>query len=247
MEKIQELKPIITSLLYLLSSIVIFTLVVFAWFTITNVSDVALISEVASVEAEYKFFVYLDEDKNGNPTDPVLTGNTCDQEIDACYLNIPDPTSAHLIPDRVAPGDRFSFAIEITNVGDEAALNLQFGELVSSGFDIEENRIQVAFRHQVQRITYRNDGSETADIKDEDGITYADNYFTFDNSDRYVLVDGVPLSAINEDDSTVIVYFDLFFDPDVYGQTPEGEPQTNSNAFIDQTFTISHIHMSLET
>ncbi len=44
MAKTQELKPVITSLLYLLSSIVIFMLVVFAWFTLTNVSNVALIA-----------------------------------------------------------------------------------------------------------------------------------------------------------------------------------------------------------
>jgi len=53
--------------------------------------------------------------------------------------------------------------------------------------------------------------------------------------------------VINQDftSSTVVVYFDLYFDETIYGVDAFGVPNSNSNIFMNQSFTIEHIFMKM--
>lgn len=234
---------VMVSMVYFMLALTIFTVVIFAWYTLTDINKTNLVSQVSGVEAEYSFYVYHDDEKNGSD-ELTLINNVCTLGQDLCYEYIPSPTSNHLIPGFVAPGERFSFAIKITSVGEtEGYLSLDFKELVSTGYDIIQNKIQVAFHYQVDKISYINEDVETFDYKDTGGIIYGNQHFTYDNNFIYNLCSNVPFGLEEDINSTVVIYFDLYFDPMIYGQTSEGIPYPNSNVFMNQIFAIDHIVM----
>ena len=45
--------------------------------------------------------------------------------------------------------------------------------------------------------------------------------------------------------SKVIIYFDVYYDPQIFGQDLDGTPHTNSHAFINQTIVINDIYMNV--
>lgn len=238
-------RMVMVSMVYFMLALTIFTVVIFAWYTLTDVNRANLVSQVSGVEAEYEFYVYRDSEKNGS-NELTLIDNVCLLDEDLCYEYILNPTTNTLIPSYVAPGERFSFAIKITSVGKTAGfLSLDFKDIYSGGYDIIQNKIQIAFYYNVDKISYVNDNVESPDFKDTNGIIYNNQHFAYDNDYVYSLVSEVPFGQEGDVNSTVVIYFDLYFDPMIYGQTSEGVPYTNSNIFMNQIFAVNHIVMSI--
>lgn len=234
---------IVVSMVYFVLALFIFSAVVYAWYTLTDTNKGRLISQVSGVEAEYQFYVYRDSEKNGS-NELTIIDNVCGLDEDLCYEYIPNPTVSHLVPGYAAPGERFSFAIKITSVGStQGYLRLDFKGIISIGYDIVENKIQKAYEYEVDKISYINLGIETEDRKDTAGIVYGHQHFAYDYSNVYNLVTNVPFGLEGDTNSIIVIYFDLYFDPTVYGQTSGGIPHTNSNIFMNQILVIEHIVM----
>ena len=238
-------RMIMVSMVYFMLALTVFTVVIFAWYTLTDINKASLVSQISGVEAEYEFYVYQDSAKNGS-NEVTLVDNVCSIGEDLCYEYIPNPTFSHLIPGYTAPGERFSFAIKITSVGKtEGYLSLDFKHVLSFGYDIDQNKIQIAYEYQVDKISYLNAGVETSDYKDTGSIIYGNQHFNYSNMIVYNLVSNVPFGLEGDTNSTVVIYFDLYFDPMIYGETSEGVPYINSNIFMNQILTIEHLVMSV--
>jgi hypothetical protein len=224
----------------------------YAWFSMMNFTGGSTVSAVGEVDADYSFYVYHDQARIGDP-DPEIPNQCASSTDDTCYWLIENTENPQSEPvyifggiDEVVPGDKFSFALKVTNVGDvDAYLSLDFLNLTSEGYLLNDNKIQVAFHYQVTRITYFAEGYEGGDEKDSPGITLHEGYFLASNDSQYDLVEGIPLNYSDPYSSTTIVYFDVYFDPAISGVDELGVPVGNSNAFENQTFTISQIALTL--
>ncbi len=239
-------KLVISSIFYVLFVTLMTTTVTYAWFTITNTNDAHLVSNISEIEAEYEFFAYQNINRDGSD-ELTLTDNICLVEgEDLCYLTIPNPTTPFLIDGSAAPGERYSFAIRITSVNNPiGSLKLDFGGLVSEGYNIIENKLQTAFYYQVDKISYLNYGVETEDLKDSLGIVYHQGFFTYDNDIFYPFVSNIPMQNEENVSTLIMIYFNFYFDPNIYGQESDGTPYTNSNIFMNQIFTINDLYMSV--
>jgi len=237
----------LSTLVYVLMLVLLLSVSVYAWFTITNENQANLISQISAVEAEYKYYVYRNEMHEGS-MNQTLIDNVCQADEDLCYEYIPNPTQSHLIPGKVAPGERFSFAIEIYSIGlTEGKVKLDFGGIQSIGYSLEHQKIQQAFQYSVTKISYINDDIESIDQKDNQDIIYHTDYFKLSDQKEYALVKDVKIGLKDDDNSNVVIYFDLYFDPNIYSSDENGIPFTNSNIFMEQTLTIKHIYMSVYT
>lgn len=239
-------RTIISSVLYILVVVFATTSVTFAWFTLTNTNRANLISNVSEIEAEYEFFAYQNLLRDGSD-ELTLNENVCtDPNEDLCYLPILNPTVPFIIQGASAPGERFSFAIRITSVNNPiGSLKLDLGGLESIGYDIEQNKLQTAFYYQVDKVSFENGGIETEDVKDSFDIICHYGYFTYDNDEYYPLISNVPMRDAENTSTRILIFFSLYFDPFVFGQKPDGTPYENSNIFINQTFTIHHLYMTV--
>ncbi len=245
-------KLILVSISSFVVALLMLVSVGFAWITLSNKASGSFVSSVGNVDADFAFYVYLDESKNGS-TNPTIANECASSSGDGCYYLIENTSTPLTEPvylfggaNKVFPNDKFSFAIRVTNIGDfDSYLTLDFLDLISQGFDITDNKIQVAFSYEVTKITYLVSGVESSDIKSSLGIILHQDHFTKENDERYHLVESVPISSDDENTKTVIVYFDIYFDPLVFGYTLLGQPMNNSNAFENQLFTISKLAVIL--
>jgi len=239
-------KMILVSITYLTLSILVFTVSVFAWFTYTNVNDASLVQNISGVEAEYEFYAFKDSTHSGS-TDLRLMENLCTPtKTDQCYEYIANPTIMFNVEGFIAPGDRFSFALKIISVGSSSGyVDLDLGKINSIGYDLPQNKIQIAFSYHVTKISHYIDEVEYEDIKDSSPIEYQSNFLTEDLSYLYTLVKNVPLINEGVYQSATIVYFDFYFNPTVYGSNIEGIPYTNSNIFMNQVLQIRNIYMTI--
>lgn len=238
---------IVVSTMYIILALSLLTVSIYAWFTLTNENSADLVSQISGVEAEYEFYIYQNELHEGSQ-DITLIDNVCSVGQDLCYEYIANPTYAHLIDGKVAPGERFSFAIKILSVGSsEGKLKLELGGLESIGYDLPVNKIQSAFGYEVTKVSYIYQNVESEDQKDNGIIDYADQMFNINNSSLYPLISNVPMGVENQHNSIIVIYFDLYFDASVYGENEFGVPYTNSNIFMNQIFTVNHIYMTIST
>ena len=240
-------RKLIFSLIYFLSALLLLITVSYSWFSLTNVNRASLIAQSSGVEAEYLFYVYRDALNDGLPENPFLVDNIClvEGELD-CYLFIANPTVSHLIAGKGAPGDRFSFALKVINIGSQQGdLSLTFNGVKSFNFDLPENRIQTAFYYEVTKIAYENDGVESADIRSLEGLQHNSGYFLQNQTNGYQLIRFVPVYPEDEPNNIVIIFFDMYFDPTIYGVDALGNPYTNSNIFRNQVFLIEEIYMTI--
>ncbi|OPZ33625.1 MAG: hypothetical protein BWY97_00378 [Tenericutes bacterium ADurb.BinA124] len=230
-------------------SLLVFISIGFAWISLSKSASGSLVTQVGNVEAEYAFYIYLDNSRDGS-SNPSLSTNECSSgSDDACYWLIENAENPYIFGDtaKVFPDDRFSFAVKVKNIGDfDAHLSLDLRHLVSQGYDIADNKIQVAFEYEVTKITYLVAGTESADVKTSSGITLHTGHFLKNVDDRYAIVENIPLSCTDVNTKEAIVYFDLYFDPLVSGKTQLGVLTNNSNAFENQQFTISQIAVILQ-
>lgn len=236
-------KLILTSSMYIVLAISLLFVSVYAWFTLTNESNASLVSSISGVEAQYEFYIYQNANHEGS-NNPTLEDNVCDIGGDLCYEYIPNPTAPYLFDGKVAPGETFSFAIKITSVGTSVGkLRLELGGIDSIGASSVNDEIQQAFSYNVAKISYIEDGIESSDQKDIAPIEYFSQTFSTEINTEYQLVNSVPLGIDGLSNSTVIVYFNVYFDPTIYGFDTYGTPYTNSNIFMSQIFRINYIYM----
>lgn len=241
-------RMMILSVVYFLSAFMLLSVTVYAWFIITNENNTQLISHISDVEAEYEFYVYQNRLHDGS-NEITLENNVClTTGEDLCYKLIPNPTSAHLMDGSAAPGERYSFAIKILALGNSVSyLNLSMSGVTSSGYDLYQNRIQNAFYYQVTKIVYVQDDVETEDKKNISPTQYSYGYFDEDSSHNYSLVKNVPLFINQELGSSLIIFFDFYFDPTIFGSDINQIPYTNSNIFMNQIFTVQDIFMLISS
>lgn len=235
----------IISLLYVLFAFFMLMVFTYAWFTLTDINKASLIKNVSGVEAEYQYFVYNDQTHSGSLEQTLINNVALTAGEDLSYELVPNPTVAQVIDGFIAPGERFSFAIKITNIGTGIGyLSLSFGQVYSNGYDLEVNRIQNAMYYEVTKIVYTYNGQESLDIKDNAPVSLYSSYFDQEPFHVYDMLKNVPLGYTSTD-SVVIIFFDIIFDPTIYGQDINGIPYTNSNIFMGQTIAIYHIYMNL--
>mgnify|MGYP000515989936 CR=1 FL=1 len=233
---------------YLMLSVFMLTVVTYAWFTITYENKASLTSKISGVEAEYTFYVYQNKYHTGSNT-LNLYDNTCAvlEQDDLCYQEVTNPITPELIDGSVAPGERFSFAIAINSIGtNQGYVNLTLGNIESIGYDIEENKIQKAFGYEVTKISHYQNDIESEDHKAL--YTYQSfRHFEITDGQYYDLVTEVPMIYDINYSSTVIIYFDVYYDPSIFGQDLDGTPHTNSHAFINQSFVINDVYMNVRS
>lgn len=230
--------------IYVLIAILLITSITYAWFTLTNHNEALFVTQVSGVEAEYEFYIYNDPSLSDNSNLTLIDNTTSDIETYHKYYLIPDPTSNYLIPEYMAPGDVVQFALKVTNVGTTAGrLSLSLSNVLSQYYDLDVNKIQTAFEYRVVKISYINDGIESVDQKDIENMSYGYNHFSMTDNLTYPLVTDIPLGHIDND--IVVIYFEFYFDPTVFGEDAQGIPYTNSNIFMGQKLMINRINMDL--
>ena len=241
-------KMMILSVTYFLTSFLLLSVTVYAWFIITNENNSHLISNISDVEAEYEFYIYQNSLRDGSLS-LTLENNICTiEDQDLCYQLIPNPTSAHLMDGSAAPGERYSFAIKILALGNaESYLNLSIGGVTSTGYDLSKNKIQNAFNYEVTKIVYIKNNIETSDKKEVSPTIHSSNYFNEDPGYIYPMVKNVPIFIDQELGSSMILFFDFYFDPTIFGSDINQVPYTNSNIFMNQVFTVEDIFMFISS
>lgn len=237
---------LLKSIFYLFTSLCMLSVVSYAWFTITDENNAKLVSKISGVEAEYKFYSYKNITHLGS-NELTLIDNVCDVNNldDLCYEEVKNPIYPKLIEGSVAPGERFSFAIAISSVGTtQGYVDLTLGNLESLNYDLDVNKIQTAFGFEVTKISYIHLLEETNDVKE--GLKYQSFiHFSSHDSTYYPLIEDVPLIDDSDLFSTVVIYFDVYYDPLIYGMDINGVSYTNSNIFMNQTFNIKDIYMNV--
>lgn len=239
---------LLKSIFHLLVSLTMISVVTYAWFTITNENNAHVVSKISGVEAEYQFYAYENSLRQGS-SNQTLINNVCDLNDleDLCYEEVKNPIYPKLIDGSIAPGERFSFAIAISSVGStQGYVDLTLGYIESLGYDLDVNKIQTAMGYEVTKISYIHDGVETVDMKaDLDYQSFT--HFSVEDNLYYPLIVDVPL--VDNDDllSKVVIYFDVYFDPTIFGMDIEGIPYTNSNIFLNQIFNINDVYMNVTT
>jgi hypothetical protein len=225
----------------------------FAWFSLSNWGKSSMVATVGDINANYEFYVYLDQSRLGDSS-PAISNDCSSSSDDTCYWlkeNTSNPANEPVFQfgdnDGIVPGNKFSFALKITNIGNmDAYVDISFKNLISEGFYLSTNKIQRAFYFQVTRMTYFYNGYEGPDINNSLGIVSHENHFLVDFDEKYSLVESIPLGFDDPDNSSVIVYFDIFFDPNISGLDAYGNSTNSSNEFEDQIFTISQIEILLK-
>lgn len=211
-----------------------------AWFIMfVKTSTEPFIINIGGVEMQYDFYVYQDPLYGGS--DNYSISNLCDDEqCLARYqkVNVEEEPYMFGTPNKVLPGNKFSFVMKITNVGTEdVMLKINMSGLSSTGANIPENKVQRAFYYSVEMITYYDD----IDVKDDQVIEYTDSHFDTNNDSSYPLVSNVFVSSSDEAKKVIYIFFDLYFDPNISGYTTDLQPTGNSNAFANQFFSVSHL------
>ena len=231
---------------FLMLSVFMLAVVTYAWFTITYENNASLTSKISGVEAEYTFYVYKNQYHSGSSA-LNLYDNTCTvlSRSDLCYEEVTNPITPKLIDGSVAPGERFSFAIAINSIGtNQGYVDLDMGRIESIGYDIEANKIQKAFGYEVTKISHYQNQVESVDHK---SLYQYQTFRHFETTEGlyYGLVTDVPMIYDINYPSTVIIYFDVYYDPTIFGQDLDGTPHTNSHAFINQSIIINDIYMNV--
>ena len=241
----KSIKVLLSSVIFFLTSLTLVGITTYAWFIITNTNTTQLISKVSDVEAEYEFYYFKDSWHDGN-LDPWLMDQLCSvTKKDQCYENIPNPTIVFNYNQAVSPGERFSFAIQITSLGNKAFLSLDLGRVSSINSSDGEMRIQEAFQYEIKKVSYVIDGIEGQDQKDDHPIQYFQQYFTGNDQTIYPLIYHIPMNIEGGQNIMIIVYFDIYYDPSIKGADDLGIPYVNQNHLADQSIIIEDIYMMI--
>jgi hypothetical protein len=246
MTKSQTLWIYLRVFLYIFQTFILMCVVIFAWFTLTNVNHTELISNVSDLESEYEFYVYKSKYPLGN-LEPSLLNQLCSIEnINDCYFYIGNPMTYHLLETSTAPGFRYSYAIKIRTQGlQQSYLSLYFGGINSYGYTHVDYKIEHAFLYEVIKISYVTSTGETSNYKDiAPRMTYR-KHFDQGVHHLYPMAINLPTKDLYSLSSELIIYFDLYFDPTIKGRFSDGELHPDSRIFEHQILEIKHLMMQI--
>ena len=237
---------VVVSLTYFVLALMLLSTVLYAWFSLTNTNRAFVTSTTSGVEAEYEFYVFKNSNKDG-AEGKIISDDTCEiGEEDMCYMPIENPNDITFIDGFAAPGERYSFAVKVTSVGAAGGyLRLDLSGVISLGFTESQNRIQRAFKYETTMINYIGITGESSDQKDTLGLNYNVSHFANATTGPYNLVNDIPFGSDYDTNGIVVIYFDLYFDPFVYGEDIFGTPYTNSNIFMGQIIQVTFIYMTI--
>lgn len=222
-------KLIITSSLYLVLSILIFLISVFAWFSIDNTNNASLTQSIREFDFSYEFYSYISPTNDGSKGLELIEDNLFDGTKGYKLINTEDVAITNGL---VIPTDRFSYAIKVANNSNKTRLiTLELFNVISSGYDKDVNKIQTAFTYQITKVVVG--GTDTEE-------TYLPKHFVY-NINSYVVNNEIELLG----NSVTIIYFDFYFDPNIKGFDNDNNPYLNSNIFINQELEIESISVKV--
>lgn len=244
MKKYQSNRMLIIVILLFILTLSLFTTVVFAWISQSrNASIAPFVASVKDLAIDFDFYKYDDNNQQSGSSNYTLTNNVCSSTIN-CYDYLENPTTDTVIPSKLEPNDRLSYAIVISNRSNSlTTLDVFLNGVTSTNYILSSNQIQRAFKYEVKAIKYLNNEIESTDIKDS--INYANTHFV-PNVSNYTLIGGLPLNSQNQADSVVIIFFDLYFDPNVGSYDADGNLLNHSNAFMNQVFKVEQLLIDYE-
>jgi hypothetical protein len=220
--------------LYLFTSLFIISILTYTGFILQSRVESPLFVYKNEDSFDISFYVYIHQQKEGSSENPNLYESLCVVTLQECYIKIFNPTSKHFLDDHMNPGDRQGYAIEINNLDENLILDIHLDDLRSAGFDHIFNKAQVAYELEIIQLSIINHADNQVSHMDIELFRY---HFQHNQNDRYPLIENIKLQKAE----TLIIYFDLYFDPTILGQTLDGHSHIDQRIFINQIFTIRHI------
>ena len=247
----------LSTISFITLAIVLLFSISLAWFSIgdSTKTDSLGINIVGNVNMTAKLYYFVDEHKDGALNEQlVLEGN-----------NTTNPTGAQgkfllvtgLLPigdtdpgSRYAPGDSITFALVLTNEETTAirTMRILFSGISSNDgsgnpIAIQENRVENAYEYSFRKATY---GNETNTFDDNTDIVGVTDHFNQVPPRPFTLASNV-LTEPSGDKKSIIIFFDLLFDPNIYGYEDDGigglVSTGNSNIFQHQVLLINYLNI----
>jgi len=238
-------KMMTTATLYVIFSFFTMSVVIFAWFTIRNDNDAALVASITELDANYELYVYKEPYYLGDSVQ-LFTENLCADDQMNCYKLLENTQSFFSMAESIAPSMKFSFVLKVSPVSlDQGYIKLGLSGITSTGYVDQINKIQTAFYYEVTKISYVYEDVETDDVKENYPIQYHKAHFLYNQSHHYELVKNVGLHHMYLPSAYVLIYFSFYFDPLVTGYDEMLNPYPNSNIFMNQMFEIKQLVMTL--
>lgn len=215
------------------------TSAVFAWVSSSNQNTVGeFVGQVKDLSVSTDFYMFKEDGTFTGSDLYELTDNVCTSNND-CYELIANPTANQVLPDKLRPGNKLSYAIKITNTSSTpTTIDLKLLGVSSLLFQQSNNQIQRAFKYEVKAVRYLNGVTESSDQKSN--FTFANAHFLLSVAD-YDLISNVDLANTGEINSVVIVFFDLYFDPQIGSYDGLGNLENNANAFMNQQLIVDKL------
>ncbi len=262
-------KKFIGSIISLVLASFAVVFVVYAWFTLLDTAEISIINEVNGFNLKLDLYVYHDSARIGAIDSEIsLINNIYDEadinKNDQVYELITNPAVTNLFDFgtsqvQAAPGDRFSFAIGIENFEKSKGsivINLtNINNVIDREIGDSRNDIRYAFKYMLTRAIYIN-GDNEIDIIDVNGLNkteylidfavdtpFADENISPNIKNSYNLISGIKIDEVSTQQSHLIVFFDVFFDPIVSGYDGDGNKTFDSNHFKYQMMEIKKINV----
>lgn len=235
---------IVVSIVSFVVTVFLLTSSIFAWISISKKANGSFIVNTTDISSDSEFYLYKDSAFAGSGTKLISDECTAPGE-EQCFQKIINPQVSQIISPDIKPSDRMSFALKIVNLSSvNTTLRLSFGGIVSIGFNEEYNKIQRAFLYEITGIRYLNSGIEGNDIKASADTTSM--HFHNNELSRYILLEDFELKKNGSENDRAVIYFDLYYDENIYGMDELLVSTGNSNAFMNQTFIIEKFYIELD-
>lgn len=236
------------SIAALMIAATLFVAVTFAWFaTSFQVAQDNILLDFNPTDFEFSLYRFRDPSFDGR-NEELLFDNICVDTEDAYCFEPHRESDLFWNPYGFRPGQKVSFAMTVTNIGAPKAFDLVLYDVSSFGSILSGNAVQRAFQFRVERLVYWNGNVEDATLIDVPTLTYAGKnpmdeiHFSLIENTEYTLAGEVPLGDQNVD-KTAIVYFHLYFDPEITAIDNFGMPTSNSNAFQNQILRVEGLRL----
>lgn len=235
---------IVVSIISFVVTVFLLTSTIFAWVSLSRQAGSSFISNLTDISSDFEFYIYRDSDFNGSGN-KLITDECVAIDYENCFENIPNPKVSQIINPEMKPSDRISFALKIINKSSMPIdIRLSFGGISSTGYNEDYNKIQRAFMYEVTAIRYLNGGIEGDDIKSSANIINA--HFESHEVSHYVLLNNFELSKNGTLNDRAVIYFDLYFDENIFGLNDLLESTGNSNVFMNQTLVVNNFYIELD-
>jgi len=237
-------RHIVVSLIAFVVTVFLLTSTIFAWVSLSRQAGSSFVSNLTDISSEFEFYIYRDSDFNGSGN-KLITDECVAPGDENCFENILNPKVSQIITPEMKPSDRISFALKIINKSSMPIdIRLSFGGVSSTGYSEDYNKIQRAFMYEVTAIRFLNGGIESDDVKGTANVVTG--HFQSHEVSHYVLLNNFELSENGTLDDRAVVYFDLYYDENIFGLNELQESTGNSNVFMNQTLVVNNFYIELD-